>query len=102
MHAPYLFRQVGLFRSVQYKVNVEWILGGGALTPHRREKYSLRRFCSATIFSATIFCDQLAMRYFLILLLLAAATALAQPAPQTRFSRTNENLRGVSTVSEKI
>jgi len=42
------------------------------------------------------------MRYFLILLLLAAATALAQPAPQTRFSRTNENLRGVSTVSEKI
>jgi photosystem II stability/assembly factor-like uncharacterized protein len=42
------------------------------------------------------------MHYSLIFLLLAAATAFAQPAPQTRFSRTSENLRGVSTVSEKI
>ncbi len=42
------------------------------------------------------------MRCFPILLFFAAASALAQPAPQTRFSRTTENLRGVSTVSEKI
>jgi photosystem II stability/assembly factor-like uncharacterized protein len=32
----------------------------------------------------------------------AASIAPAQPAPRTRFSRTTENLRGVSTVSEKI
>ncbi len=42
------------------------------------------------------------MRCFPIVLFFAAASALAQPAPQTRFSRTTENLRGVSTVSEKI
>src|SRR5229473_828882 len=33
---------------------------------------------------------------------LLAATALAQSAPQTRLSRTTENLRGVSAVSRQI
>jgi photosystem II stability/assembly factor-like uncharacterized protein len=37
-----------------------------------------------------------------LLLLFAAATALAQTTPQTRISRITENLRGVSTVSQKI
>jgi len=49
-----------------------------------------------------LFCDNLSMRCFPILLFFAAASVLAQPAPQTRFSRTTEDLRGVSTVSEKI
>src|SRR5271166_4805622 len=49
-----------------------------------------------------LFCDNLAMRCFPILLFSAVASALAQPAPQTRFYRTTEDLRGVSTVSEKI
>jgi photosystem II stability/assembly factor-like uncharacterized protein len=34
--------------------------------------------------------------------LLLAITAFAQAAPQTRFSRTTEDLRGVSAVSQKI
>ena len=34
--------------------------------------------------------------------ILLAATALAQSAPQTRLSRTTENLRGVSAVSRQI
>jgi photosystem II stability/assembly factor-like uncharacterized protein len=37
-----------------------------------------------------------------LVLLLAAATALAQPAPQTRPSNTTESLRGVSAVSRQI
>jgi len=49
-----------------------------------------------------LFCDNLSMRCFPILLFFAATSAFAQPAPQTRFSRTTEDLRGVSTVSEKI
>ncbi len=40
------------------------------------------------------------MRYFLMFTLVAAA--LAQSAPRTRFSRTKENLRGVSAVSRTI
>jgi photosystem II stability/assembly factor-like uncharacterized protein len=35
-------------------------------------------------------------------ILFAAATALAQSAPQTQYSRTKENLRSVSGVSEKV
>jgi len=38
----------------------------------------------------------------LLLLLLAATTALAQPARQTQFSNTTEDLRGVSAVSQNI
>ncbi len=38
----------------------------------------------------------------LLAFFLASATALAQSAPQTRFSRTTENLRGVSAVSRSI
>src|SRR5260370_7024566 len=34
--------------------------------------------------------------------ILLAAAALAQSAPQTRLSRTTENLRGVSAVSRQI
>jgi photosystem II stability/assembly factor-like uncharacterized protein len=37
-----------------------------------------------------------------LVILLAATTALAQTAPQTRISRISENLRGVSAVSQKI
>jgi photosystem II stability/assembly factor-like uncharacterized protein len=37
-----------------------------------------------------------------LLILLAATTALAQSAPQTRPSNTTENLRGVSAVSRQI
>ena len=37
-----------------------------------------------------------------LLTLVLTATALAQSAPQTRFSRTTESLRGVSAVSQKI
>src|ERR1022692_4536830 len=37
-----------------------------------------------------------------LVLLLAAATALAQPAPQTHPSNTTESLRGVSAVSRQI
>ncbi|MCU1301353.1 MAG: hypothetical protein JWQ87_1637 [Candidatus Sulfotelmatobacter sp.] len=37
-----------------------------------------------------------------LLILLAATTALAQTAPQTRISRITENLRGVSAVSQKV
>jgi photosystem II stability/assembly factor-like uncharacterized protein len=38
----------------------------------------------------------------IVIFFLAAATALAQSAPRTGFSRTKEGLRGVSVVSEKI
>ncbi|MGA8619696.1 MAG: hypothetical protein WB660_14410 [Candidatus Sulfotelmatobacter sp.] len=38
----------------------------------------------------------------LLTFFLTAATALAQSAPQTRLSRTTENLRGVSAVSRNI
>lgn len=38
----------------------------------------------------------------LLAVFLAATTALAQSAPQTRFSRTTENLRGVSAVSRSV
>jgi photosystem II stability/assembly factor-like uncharacterized protein len=37
-----------------------------------------------------------------LIVLIAAASALAQSAPETRISRITENLRGVSVVSQKI
>jgi photosystem II stability/assembly factor-like uncharacterized protein len=60
------------------------------------------RIAAKIFLMKNLFCDNFSMRCFPVLLFFAAASALAQSAPQTRFSRTNENLRGVSTVSEKI